>query len=339
MIVLVACSGTVGPSTTRAVPTSTSTSASAPLVTPIKTDLSPEVSAYLEEAYAVMFENAVRRNEIDWVRFRSMYEDAIAAVAPTSVAEAHRVIRRALLWLLDQHSTFFSPEEVSEWADPPTRTVDFEPSLLEGRYAYLTVPWFSTSSEAAINDYATELQAAIAGLYAQGACGWIVDLRDNLGGTMWPMVAGLGPLLGEGKFGANIGPDGDNIPWVYEKGEAWWGDEVLAQTLEPPFEFPSPFPPTAVLMGGRTASAGEATAIAFVGRPGARSFGQPTAGLTSAPEPYHLSDGSILFLADSYMGDRNGVPYPRGIEPDALVPTGDALEGAIEWLESQDECN
>jgi C-terminal processing protease CtpA/Prc len=28
--------------------------------------------------------------------------------------------------------------------------------------------------------------------------GWIVDLRNNGGGNMWPMLTGIGSILGEG---------------------------------------------------------------------------------------------------------------------------------------------
>ena len=34
-----------------------------------------------------------------------------------------------------------------------------------------------------------------------GLIGWIVDLRTDGGGNMWPMMAGLGPILGEGIMG------------------------------------------------------------------------------------------------------------------------------------------
>ena len=30
---------------------------------------------------------------------------------------------------------------------------------------------------------------------------WIVDLRGNYGGNIWPMIAGVGPVLGEGIIG------------------------------------------------------------------------------------------------------------------------------------------
>ena len=41
------------------------------------------------------------------------------------------------------------------------------------------------------------LQLAIAALQDKGACAWLVDLRLNGGGNVWPMLAGIGPLLGD----------------------------------------------------------------------------------------------------------------------------------------------
>jgi hypothetical protein len=36
-------------------------------------------------------------------------------------------------------------------------------------------------------------------------CG-VVDLRSNSGGNMWPMIAGIGPVVGEGHLGAFSAP-------------------------------------------------------------------------------------------------------------------------------------
>lgn len=48
------------------------------------------------------------------------------------------------------------------------------------------------------------------------ACGWIVDLRQNSGGIVWPMFAVAAPLLGEGKAGSSALPDGTSTPWYVE---------------------------------------------------------------------------------------------------------------------------
>src|SRR5206468_4322951 len=66
-----------------------------------------------------------------------------------------------------------------------------------------------------------------------------------------------------------------------------------------------------------TASSGEAITISFRGRPGARSFGAPTAGLSTGNEEYALPDGSMLFLTTSIEADRIGHRYAAGSCPTA----------------------
>jgi len=55
---------------------------------------------------------------------------------------------------------------------------------------------------------ADSLHTSIRTLGEAGAWDWIVDLCGNGGGNMWPMLAGIGPLLGDsivGRFGAETG--------------------------------------------------------------------------------------------------------------------------------------
>lgn len=319
-------------------PTSTATASST--AAPPKPTLSPDVSAYLEEAYTIMFENSIRRDVINWEGFRTRYDARIAAVQPESIEDAHGIIFLAVGWLGDSHSLFMPPGEVDSWVgDQRVPESRFEAQLVEGAYGYIAVPSFSSGSDESNNEFATVLQAKIAEIDQQQPCGWIIDLRTNYGGNMWPMIAGVGPILGEGIFGENIRADGGTIVWRYEDGQGWWGDELLAQTNAQPVELHEVLPPTAVLLGRGTASAGEAVAIAFKGRPNTRFFGQTTAGLTTAPEPYILSDGAIIFLSDSYMGDRNGRAYKSNVVPDEEIYFGDSLDAPIEWLGSQPTCN
>jgi carboxyl-terminal processing protease len=49
--------------------------------------------------------------------------------------------------------------------------------------------------------YSEALQSAIRMADRPGLVGWIVDLRADGGGNMWPMITGLGPILGEGIMG------------------------------------------------------------------------------------------------------------------------------------------
>ena len=102
-----------------------------------------------------------------------------------------------------------------------------------------------------------------------------------------------------------------------------------------------------MLHGPRTASSGEAVAIAFRGRPLTRSFGLPTAGLSTANAGFGMSDGGVIVLTVATDVDRNGTIYGAAVEPDERAswtvanPT-DASDGAaqaaIAWLREQPAC-
>ena len=98
----------------------------------------------------------------------------------------------------------------------------------------------------------------------------------------------------------------------------------------------------AVLVGPRTASSGEVTAMAFIGRPAARLFGQPTGGYTTANRPYKLPDGAGLLLATMTEADRTHQLHLGPLVPDEVVPptapadgSDPALQAATTWLRKQ----
>ena len=164
---------------------------------------------------------------------------------------------------------------------------------------------------------------------------------------MWPMVTGVGPILGEGIFGFFIDPDSVTLSWRYEAGASWIGDAFVLGVTGP-YTLRSPDPPVAVLTDVLVASSGEATVIAFRGRPNARSFGQPTRGLSTANASFQLSDGALLILTVSTMADRTGRLYGTRVAPDSLMGTryppsrdpvsDEPLAAGMNWLRSQPAC-
>ncbi len=85
-----------------------------------------------------------------------------------------------------------------------------------GRFGYVSVLAFSGGG--APPRWPPLYHRLIEGIDTLGVCGWIVDLRDNPGGNMWPMVAGLGPILGEGVLGFFVDPDSVVDTWTYADG-------------------------------------------------------------------------------------------------------------------------
>jgi C-terminal processing protease CtpA/Prc len=191
---------------------------------------------------------------------------------------------------------------------------------LEGGIGYLELPGVSSGPKAA--NYDDTLHERLAEFDDGSLRGFIVDLRRNTGGTLWPMLAGIGPLAGAGKVGAFVSAHG-GADWTYdaELGAATSETYELARVAEP-------FPllddlPVAVLTGPLTAQAGEALVVAFAGRARTRRFGQGTRGLPTSNTQIPLADGALLVLTVTVHADRTGTRYDDVIPPDETV--------AIDW--------
>jgi carboxyl-terminal processing protease len=159
-----------------------------------------------------------------------------------------------------------------------------------------------------------------------GIAGWIVDLRNSRGGNMWPAVAGIGSVLGEGTAGFFVDADNATTPWGYTNGKAWLNDQTVGQA-EDPYRLIAPNPRVAVLLDVGVASSGEAIAIGFRGRPNTRSFGTPTCGLSTAVQQFPLTRGGKVLpfsqsariaVVTSVMADRSKRTYGGSVDPRAL---------------------
>jgi carboxyl-terminal processing protease len=316
---------------------------------PTAVSLAPSAALYLNDALDIMEFNSLKRDEIDWVTFRSTaMAEAEVAVAQTA-SEIHPMIIAALERLGDNHSFFLAPggqqaapgERGAAGADGPLAT-DPMSELLETGVGYVDVPAFGgggPEGDALAMAYHGLIEAVdtIAPM-----CRWVVDLRGNTGGNMWPMVAGVGPILGEGTLGSFVFPDSTVSPWFYEDGQAGVDSFVVA-AADSAYVLESPSPFVAVLTDSLTASSGEAVAVAFRGRDGSRSFGEDTWGVSTANAAFPLADGAVIFLTVATMADRTGQVYGEELVPDEPVvgvKTGDrmtdaVLDAAVVWLLTQ----
>jgi len=195
-------------------------------------------------------------------------------------------------------------------------------------------------------EFATAIQRNVATLQTQHPIGWIVDLRGNRGGNMWPMLAGIGPLLGVEKVGEFLDISSKPVgTWHYADGRAWLETPNSIASAVRASGTPvivSDTSPVALLMDEATGSSGEAIAIAFCGRARTRFFGVRSGASASSPRVWPLSDGAQIMLADAALADRNGRTYMNGVVPDEVVTyaSGDKSEdsqitAALRWLALQ----
>jgi carboxyl-terminal processing protease len=308
--------------------------------------ISSVAEVYLNQALDIMQANSINRYKIEWTSFRAQAFE-VAGLAQTT-AGTYDAIRFALEALGDNHSFFRAPSGQNvvgpSFPSSPAPREGASAKLVVEEIGYVSVSAFSGTAEEA-KALATSYHEMIEGVDTLGVCGWVVDLRGNSGGNMWPMIAGIGELAGEGTLGFFVGPDSASSEWGYDDGSSWI-EGFPATTVDDPYRLLNPDPPVAVMTSGYTASSGEATAIAFRARPDTRSFGEPTYGVSTANRGYTLSDGAMIILTVATMADRTGQLYGGKVYPDRHVggpPTGDPitdppLDDAIVWLQSHPAC-
>lgn len=300
---------------------------------PTAANIASPAADYLRQALTMIQTHSLHRQTIDWTTlFAETWRIASGANEPQ---DTYPAIAFALRQINDGHSFFWPPEKIQAIQTGAEDNQNRQPTghLRASDIAYLYVPSFMGSPDAAMV-YARTLQQIIADLDATDPIGWVVDLTDNTGGNMWPMIVGLGPLFDVEEMGAFVDAAGRRIIWRYVDGQGICGDGTLL-TLEPPVTHLRHKPaPIAVLTGPSTISSGEMVAIAFRGQILTRSFGQPTRGLPTAIEGFELRDGAQINLTIAVSADRTGQRYDTAVKPDVVV-AGDVEQyclAAIDWL-------
>jgi hypothetical protein len=290
--------------------------------------------AYVSAVIDTMQANSIRRTTIDWTNLRSQ---VFATVPPGgSVADSYTAIFLALELLGDNHSSYEAVNGATLFAstlDCTAPIIQSAPSLGTD-IGYVRVGGFLGTTVQA-QAFTDSITAAIRAVDSPQVHGWIVDLRGNGGGYMYPMVAGLGPILGTGVAGYFVNSYGAATPWGYDGRESYYGT-TPKQGVTTPYTLIASFsPPVAVLIDRGVASSGEATAISFKQRQNTRFFGTGTCGLSTAPVGFPLSDGATLTLATATDADRTSHLYGGPILPDTVITdTSAVVPAAIAWLRS-----
>ncbi|WBP91229.1 peptidase S41 [Kitasatospora cathayae] len=162
--------------------------------------LSPEARGYLIEALDLMQQQSLRRAEVDWKAVRAQAFDR-AGDARTA-AETYPAIEGALVALGDHHSRFFPPARAGQVYGDPDVVNAPTARQLPNRIGYLALPPVN-GSDRTYAEYVRQGRIAAAATDRAGACGRVVDLRDETGGGMWAPLAVAAPISGTARPAAS----------------------------------------------------------------------------------------------------------------------------------------
>ena len=179
---------------------------------------SPAVRKYLEEVVGIMQVNFVNRAAINWVVFKQNL--LVEASGAQTTEQAYPAVESAIVALGDKHTQFYCAHPVKGLETPPAKQPPLYPDEpVPEDIGYIRIPWVVGSQEK-LDAYITRIQAQIKQRDKPALKGWLVDLRGNMGGNMWPMLVGAGPVLGEDTLGYFFDSNNTKTAWRYEKGKA-----------------------------------------------------------------------------------------------------------------------
>ena len=318
--------------------------------------LSRVAAAYIDTAIDWEQEMSYYTSRIDWPKVRrdAPAKTPTAQTMRDAYPAVHFTIDSVLRPLGDNHSLFFPRESSPGLVDAPDsspRNIVTASSTLVPGIAYLSVPGFTGRN---LPGRADSTLTLLRQLDATAPCGWILDLRMNLGGYFGAIMSGLSPLVANSRFGGVRFADGGELDFFIQDGSVGFFDPVAnrayAQTGSGPvsYRLQRPNAPVAILQGINTASAGEILVLAFRGGTVPyRTFGAPTRGATSSPIGTYLPDSAYLNITAGLWYDRSKTLLNGAIPPDQAVagpsvPTpgqNDAVvQAATTWLQSRPEC-
>ncbi len=215
---------------------------------------------YLTEVLDAVEEQAYYADRVDWDQWRA---DAAAEAATAQVtADTYGFVQRLLNELGDDHSFFVPPSS----GDGET-VLELPFIAPEGSVDADSIGWLNLPAYSSDDLWGAEYVDAAHDVLAAAACGWIVDLRFNGGGNLYPMLAALAPLLGPGPLLGYRDRHGRTDSWMIDDD----GTVVADGWPPPPRSDPIRFivgSPIAVLHGSGTASSGEGVVMALRGRQG-----------------------------------------------------------------------
>lgn len=145
---------------------------------------------------------------------------------------------------------------------------------------------------------------------------WIIDLRNNSGGSNWVMISSLLPFYNDGILGYTKTLN-DEISWTKRNGSIFNDTtNITEQIIGTRLNFKVNAKKIYVLINHNTSSAAEAVLISLKSLPNTIILGQKTYGAATMNANILLNNGDKLVMTSGYMMDSNKNIFPNGIKPD-----------------------
>ena len=195
--------------------------------------------------------------------------------------------------------------------------------MLQQSIAYVEIPlsYIDPNDTISKTKQINAIRSALCNLQSKNPKGWIIDLRSNLGGSMWPMMNGLGALFPNIDLGG-VTKDGHSFDqrWKMVDGIFHYGEDVFEHGIQLSCPDTTKNVKYIFLVGRYTASSGESLVSAFKGQQNMIILGEETSGFTTSNDGEVIGGRVICNIGTSYFMSNNGESYKSGgIKPDIKI--------------------
>ena len=280
--------------------------------------------------------HAYRASLIKWDSIRPVFIEQTKTMSDINVLEPH--FKKVLSQLKDGHSgLFFEKADQNKEAEQELfekmigmtdQEAGFPPKVFshfmtKDHYAYIRIPGVFYEQRKYVDTIGTQLKA----LDAQQPKGWIIDLRENDGGSIFPMIWHFADLIDVDSTYSVVDRAGVGSKQNVRMNNLNDQDQKMAKLFDleydkvPPIAIKNKNVPIVLLVSRFTSSSGEFFAAHFKGQKNATVMGQTTSGKTSANDQFAVGNNYMINLTTSVIKDRTGKLYGigEGIKPDVPV--------------------
>lgn len=281
--------------------------------------------------------NSINKDSIDWKYFeKKVWESAVFSKDSAVVT--------ALTLNGEKHSSYYDQASGTYLSAKGKKDYNYkkiEPFENEENLGYINILPFIDSRRSlheTLKKGAKYINKNIQSIKTQDSKklkGWVIDLRMNNGGNMWPMLISLTPFLENEILGHFLIKEKWH-EWSKKENQIFDGSsnktkKFIDGALE--YNLKNKNLKIAVLVNGNTASSGEAAAIALMSNPNVKFFGDNTAGYTTSNSTIALKNNNILILTSGVMADYTKKEYWNGVKPNFKISKKDNIKNEIlEWL-------
>lgn len=281
---------------------------------------------------------SIHKDSIDWDSFEKKVWNSATISKDSAVITA-------LTLNGEKHTNYFDNTSKSYIVGESNSTHTYEkikPVKIPENLGYLSIKTFINSrknQKATLEKGKNYILQNIADIKSQDSKelkGWVIDLRENRGGNMWPMLISLTPFLKSDEIGY-FSKNGKLTKWNKRNGQIFNGSSNQTKKfMEEPISYhlKNDNLKIAVLISRYTASSGEATAISLMSNPNVRFIGTKSAGYTTSNKSFSLKNGDVLILTSGVMTDYTKKEYWKGITPQYEISNEADLEMELsKWFE------